>query len=153
MILSSDEAWLNVLVDYEDGSNNGDSFKPQDWIGGSSAGDSDALFGIGRIKRDGTDQIDDSNNVRAFKYSVKTDSKKKVKQIRIMNTKYGSVPVVLAISKKSTGSTTGVDKVTVDESQASVGIYTIDGIKISKLQRGLNIVRQADGTVKKVMVK
>ena len=70
-----------------------------------------------------------------------------------MNTKYGSVPVVLAISKKSTGSTTGVDKVTVDESQASVGIYTIDGIKISKLQRGLNIVRQADGTVKKVMVK
>lgn len=153
LILSSDEAWLNVLVDYEDGSNNGDSFKPQDWIGGSSAGDSDALFGIGRIKRDGTDQIDDSNNVRAFKYSVKTDSKKKVKQIRIMNTKYGSVPVVLAISKKSTGSTTGVDKVTVDESQASVGIYTIDGIKISKLQRGLNIVRQADGTVKKVMVK
>lgn len=153
LFVSVDEAWLSVLVDYEDDSNAGGSYRPQDWIGGSEAGDTDALFGIGRIKRDDTNQIDDSNNIRAFKYTVKTDSKKKIKQIRIMNTKWGSVPVVLAVSKKSTGVASGINNANVAKGQAPVGIYTIDGVKVAKLQRGLNIVRQADGTVKKVLVK
>lgn len=36
---------------------------------------------------------------------------------------------------------------------APTAIFTIDGRQASRLQRGMNIVRQADGSVKKVMVK
>ena len=36
-----------------------------------------------------------------------------------------------------------------DEAQ----LFTVDGVKLSKLQKGLNIVRTADGKVKKVLVK
>ena len=32
-------------------------------------------------------------------------------------------------------------------------LFTVDGVKLSKLQKGLNIVRSADGKVKKVLVK
>jgi len=36
---------------------------------------------------------------------------------------------------------------------APTAIFTIDGRQASRLQRGMNIVRQADGSVKKVLVK
>ena len=32
-------------------------------------------------------------------------------------------------------------------------IYTINGMKVSHLQKGINIVKFADGTVQKVLVK
>lgn len=153
LFVSSNESWLNIIVDYEDGSNDGGSIRPQDWIGGSEAGSSDALFGIGRIKRDGTDKIDDSNNVRAVELTVKTDSRKKVSQIRVMNTKWGSVPVLLAVTKKTTGLPTGINDINVNNSNATAGIYTLGGVKVQALQRGINIVKMADGTTRKVLVK
>ena len=39
------------------------------------------------------------------------------------------------------------------ETANGVQLFTIDGVKLSKLQKGLNIVRSADGKVKKVLVK
>ncbi|MBR1521361.1 MAG: hypothetical protein IJ635_09010 [Bacteroidaceae bacterium] len=38
-------------------------------------------------------------------------------------------------------------------SAAPAGIYTISGAKVATLQKGINIVRLSDGTVKKVLVK
>lgn len=46
---------------------------------------------------------------------------------------------------------TGINAVTTDG--ADVQLFTADGVKLSKLQKGLNIVRSADGKVKKVLVK
>ena len=39
------------------------------------------------------------------------------------------------------------------EAANGVQFFTVDGVKLSKLQKGLNIVRTADGKVKKVLVK
>jgi len=39
------------------------------------------------------------------------------------------------------------------ETANGVQLFTVDGVKLSKLQKGLNIVRSADGKVKKVLVK
>ena len=39
------------------------------------------------------------------------------------------------------------------ETANGVQFFTVDGVKLSKLQKGLNIVRTADGKVKKVLVK
>ena len=48
---------------------------------------------------------------------------------------------------------TGVDSLTEGINRVPAGIYSPQGIKISSMQSGLNIVIEADGTVKKVMKK
>ncbi len=50
---------------------------------------------------------------------------------------------------------TGIGSVTDDAPQAQypAGIYDLQGRKLTKLQRGVNIVRQADGSSRKVYVK
>ena len=42
---------------------------------------------------------------------------------------------------------------TIEAEAAGAQLFTVDGVQISKLQKGLNIVRSADGKVKKVLVK
>ncbi|WP_278910764.1 hypothetical protein [Leyella stercorea] len=46
---------------------------------------------------------------------------------------------------------TGINATTVAEGE--VEFFTVNGVKLNKLQKGLNIVRSADGKVKKVLVK
>ena len=46
---------------------------------------------------------------------------------------------------------TGINATTVAEGEFEV--FSVDGVKLSKLQKGLNIIRSADGKVKKVLVK
>lgn len=47
--------------------------------------------------------------------------------------------------------TDGIDSINAEAANAE--LFTVDGVKISKLQKGLNIVRTADGKVKKVVIK
>lgn len=47
--------------------------------------------------------------------------------------------------------TNGIDSINAEAANAE--LFTVDGVKISKLQKGLNIVRTADGNVKKVVIK
>lgn len=47
--------------------------------------------------------------------------------------------------------TNGIDSINAEAANAE--LFTVDGVKISKLQNGLNIVRTADGKVKKVVIK
>ncbi len=47
--------------------------------------------------------------------------------------------------------TNGIDSINAEAANAE--LFTVDGVKISKLQKGLNIVRTADGKVKKVVIK
>ena len=42
---------------------------------------------------------------------------------------------------------------TIEAEAAGAQLFTVDGVQIAKLQKGLNIVRSADGKVKKVLVK
>ena len=46
---------------------------------------------------------------------------------------------------------TGINATTVAEGEFEV--FSVDGVKLAKLQKGLNLVRSADGKVKKVLVK
>lgn len=47
--------------------------------------------------------------------------------------------------------TNGIDSINAEAANAE--LFTVDGVKISKLQKGLNIVCTADGKVKKVVIK
>ena len=47
----------------------------------------------------------------------------------------------------------GISTINAETANGEAQLFTIDGVKLSKLQKGLNIVRTADGKVKKVLVK
>ena len=46
-----------------------------------------------------------------------------------------------------------ISTINVEAANGEAQLFTIDGVKLNKLQKGLNIVRSADGKVKKVLVK
>ena len=47
----------------------------------------------------------------------------------------------------------GISTINVEAANGEAQLFTVDGVKLNKLQKGLNIVRTADGKVKKVLVK
>ena len=47
----------------------------------------------------------------------------------------------------------GISTINAEAANGEAQLFTVDGVQISKLQKGLNIVRSADGKVKKVLVK
>ena len=47
----------------------------------------------------------------------------------------------------------GISSINAEVANGEAQLFTIDGVKLNKLQKGLNIVRTADGKVKKVLVK
>lgn len=58
-------------------------------------------------------------------------------------------------SFKTAENTTGIETINRSESPVidNTGIYDLNGHKLTKMQRGLNIIRMSNGTVRKVMVK
>ena len=49
--------------------------------------------------------------------------------------------------------TDGISSINAEVANGEAQLFTVDGVQIAKLQKGLNIVRSADGKVKKVLVK
>ena len=49
--------------------------------------------------------------------------------------------------------TDGISTINAEVANGEAQLFTVDGVQIAKLQKGLNIVRTADGKVKKVLVK
>lgn len=47
----------------------------------------------------------------------------------------------------------GIAEISQTTNRAAKGIYNINGVRVNNLKRGLNIVVDADGSVKKVLVK
>ena len=47
----------------------------------------------------------------------------------------------------------GISTINAETANGEAQLFTVDGVKLNKLQKGLNIVRTADGKVKKVLVK
>ena len=47
----------------------------------------------------------------------------------------------------------GISTINVEAANGEAQLFTVDGVKLNKLQKGLNIVRTADGKVKKVLIK
>lgn len=54
---------------------------------------------------------------------------------------------------EESGDPTAIEGVAAVSSEKATAIYTISGAKVSSLQKGINIVKMADGKVKKILVK
>ena len=60
---------------------------------------------------------------------------------------------IIALTDEDPKPTTDIAVTTATQEPAIVEHYTIDGKRINQPQRGLNIIRMSDGTLKKVVVK
>ncbi|MCI7309558.1 MAG: hypothetical protein MR536_01725, partial [Prevotella sp.] len=62
-------------------------------------------------------------------------------------------PLVLAVTAKVNGVSTGVTLNTTSADAQLIGIYNLNGMKLEAPIRGVNVFRYSDGTTRKVFVK
>ena len=98
------------------------------------------------------DGIDGNYQFRLFEHKMAIDESKQLKGIMVKNFKSGTVPTLLAVSMKEQ-TTTGIVRIATESNSTIVGIYTIDGLRLTAPVKGINIFKYADGTAKKVYIK
>ena len=135
------------------------TFSPEDWYGASETG-KEAQYGLGRIIRAAAanysaDAIDNRYNFCTYEYTMPLDRSKKTKAFVFKSRNSGAYPTILAVSKKGyKGSVSGIENLTTGNGTLIVvGIYSLDGVKLNSLRKGINIIKMSDGSVKKVLVR
>lgn len=151
---------LDVVANYEDGSSSAkESFSIADWNDRYASGA--AKSGLSRIITKGSwlydeDEVDWNYQFSLYELSMTTDDSKTVKSLTLTSTESGKYPTILAVSKMAgkQSTPTGIENIENRPAvNAAAGIYTINGVKINSLQKGINIIKMADGTTRKVVIK
>ncbi len=151
---------FDVCAVYDDMSRSATStFSPADWFGSYASGN-EAQYGLSRIIRSAADtysadDIDNRYNFRTYEYTMSLDRSKKTKAFVFTSRNRGAYPTILAVSKKGyKGSVSGIENLTTGNGALTVvGIYSLDGMKLNSLRKGINIIKMSDGSVKKVLVR
>ena len=89
------------------------------------------------------------SSISAFKATLSADKSKLIVDLTFM-TMGSDVNVVFG---KEYTDPTAINTLTTADDNKYVAIYTLGGVRMQNLQRGINIVRTASGKVKKVLVK
>ena len=144
-----------VVPVYED-ETSGDTerFGIDDW---SMAGVDIAKDGLGKTKRENGRGFNDGDyssqlQFKVLEHKIKINPEKRLKAIKVRNTRGGTTVAVLAASIK-TAIPTGINNVNNDSEAQVVGIYTIDGLRLTAPVKGINILKLSNGKVKKVFIK
>ena len=145
---------------YDDASTSATStFSPADWFGSYESG-KEAQYGLSRIIRSAADtysadDIDNRYNFRTYEYTMELDRTKMTKALTFKSKVNGAYPTILAVSKKGYKEpASGIENLTTGNgAQTVVGIYSLDGMKLNSLRKGINIIKMSDGSVKKVLVR
>lgn len=133
----------NVELTFNDETTETYTISLNDWYGTTGF-----LTGLNRVQR-GTDDIGEGFRMDAqtigfsnFRCPVKATFS------RASGSGY---PIIFAITYDNV--TTGISNAISTAEATPAAIYTIDGIKTTRLSRGLNIVKMTNGKVKKVLVR
>ncbi len=89
------------------------------------------------------------SSISAFTATLSADKSKLIVDLTFM-TMGSDVNVVFG---KEYTDPTAINTLTTTDDNKYVAIYTLGGVRMQNLQRGINIVRTASGKVKKVLVK
>lgn len=89
------------------------------------------------------------SSISAFTATLSADKSKLIVDLTFM-TLGSDVNVVFG---KEYTDPTAINTLTTADDNKYVSIYTLGGVRMQRLQRGINIVRTASGKVKKVLVK
>lgn len=144
---------FNLKVNYVGGTTvDLGSFKVSDWGQGN---ENDVVYTCTKRYRYDAGSNPESGNFRLSEVlATLTDTSTPIQSVTITTEcqndawGYGSLAFFAFSTVKST---TGIETVKADNAQ-SRHVYTIDGKEISAPQKGLNIVKYNDGTVRKVIV-
>ena len=146
---------MMVVPVYEDEtSGDAERFGIDDW---SMAGVDVAKDGLGKTKRENGRGFNDGDyssqlQFKVLEHKIKINPEKRLKAIKVRNTAAGKSVAVLAASIK-TAIPTGINNVNNDSEAQVVGIYTIDGLRLTAPVKGINILKLSNGKVKKVFIK
>lgn len=140
----------SVVVNYEDGTeSDAASFIAYDWYSNSAAGD-EAVYGLGRIQ---SSSFDTRLKFRLYEFTMPTDATKKITSLTVSRTSYSGYPTLLAIGKKGyKPNVNAIDNFGQEEIKI-VGIYSLNGMKLNNIQKGINIVKYSNGTTRKMIVR
>lgn len=162
-ICADGSAEVEAEVTYDDGTTStADLGYIWDWYS-SESGQGEAVYGLGRIFRQAEDDeeeseykpddIDSNLNIRLFELSIDVDKTKAIKSIMFSTSSWFGYPAILAVNKVGYP-TTGIEKVnTGKNAQAVVAIYNLNGMRLQSLQKGVNILKLANGATRKVIVR
>ena len=142
---------LRATVCYADGTQ-GDVQRVDlhDWYSVKFNG-SEAAAGLGRVAQSGG--FDPGLNFALFEAPLATDAGRKVSSLILSNVSTSGRAVVLAVSRTLPAEETAVKGVPQTAGSAATAYYSADGRRLQRPQKGINIVRHADGTVRKVAVR
>ena len=155
---------LKAAVNYEDGSSDAAlQFSVGDWYN-ANANQGEAIYGLDRVKRGSgggytADQFDGRTKFRIFEYTLPADRSKVVSGITFTSTASGKIPTILGVAKKGYRPVDPDGIGVIREAEGVAGdalpaqYFNLSGQRISKMQKGVNVIRYADGTGRKVLVK
>lgn len=146
------ESEAEITVNYEDGSKeNIQNATVADWHAAEADG-TEAVYGLGRIHKTNGD-IAGERNFRLFEINASANRSSRVKSIKVNNKTYGSYLTVFGVNAKDM-KTSGINDIATDNAgKTIVEYYNLQGQKVEHAENGLYIVRYADGTSAKVIIK
>ena len=145
---------VDVRVNYTDGTTEETKgISIHDWsVRNPGANETSQAFG--NVSRADDTMSDDAHD-RLFDYSVLTDGDKEIASVTFTSQTNDPMISIFAFGCV-TGTSSAIE--VVDQEQRGelspiVGIYTLDGRQLDRPGRGINIIRYADGTSKKIIFK
>lgn len=141
---------VRVRLNYADGtSTDMGTYGIHDWsVRKEALTGNEAVTALGNINR-GSNTYSSDNHYCLFDFSVPVDNKP-LQSVTFTNTGYAYASIMALSAMKSLAS--GIQSATVGQhAQGPAAIYDLRGQRLQHLQKGLNIVRMADGRVRKVM--
>lgn len=149
---------ISAKVYYEDGSTEQTALECEDWIA-AFGGMGESVYGLGRMMRSSggwykPDDICKPRNVRLFTLVVPTDKSRNIEKVEFERNSDGRA-IIFAVTKKGYKDiVNSIDHdVVTNPDRKVIGIFTIDGLSVRSLQKGINIVRYSDGKAVKVLVR
>lgn len=121
-----------------------------------------AVTGISAVPDDGDNLYVYTNEVeKATVYSLESLDKITFTETGVMLWKadetrefsYGNLDLLMFCEKKTPTDIKQVDMSKVESLNNAEGIYDLQGRKLNTMQRGVNIIRMTDGTIKKVIIE
>lgn len=141
---------VKAVVHYTDGSSDNEQLLSIPDFSRRSPTGEEATLPMGNLRRD-NDELSSDNHYYLFDIELSTDATKQVESISIEATS-DALATIMALSKVVT---TGIKGISADDTTAShsiIGIYTLEGMKLSTPQKGINIIKYSDGTSRKILI-
>jgi hypothetical protein len=139
---------VTATVLYSDNTTADFTLSLSDWCASGSG--TVALSGIGRVNT-ANDDFNTSQGCHLNECTIATSKSTTITGVKFKNTSSGSKANIFALSMKA--ETTGIGRTLSTGERTLTGIYNINGMQMSALQKGINILKYSDGTIRKIIIR